>query len=85
MPCSARHKDGVPRPNAALEVQAFPAISHADKPLAFFYTDELIRVRVHFFSNLSKGWNTHQGHLYVIPCPKRCAKILILHRKDFAI
>ena len=59
VPGTAWHKNGIPRTKAALEVQIFPATSHADKRLSLFYADELIRVRVHFHADLAAGENTH--------------------------
>ena len=59
VPCAAWHKDGLPRAEASLEIQLFPAISHADKRFSLFYTDELIRVGVDLRANLAAGDNTH--------------------------
>ena len=53
--------------------------------LSLFYTYKLICVRAHFHTDIASGENANQGHLQMILCPKRRAKILILSRCAYYI
>lgn len=59
VPCAPRHKDGIPCVKTALKICIFLARSHADKRLSPFHADELIRVGVHFQTNLAADRDVH--------------------------
>lgn len=77
VPGSCRHENAIPCIQAALEIQLFLAGACTDKRLPAFHPNELVRVGVHFQTDLAAGGNIHQSHLQVASGPKCSTEVLI--------
>jgi hypothetical protein len=63
VPRTGRHQNSFIISQSALHIQSIPAISHSDNGLPLLNTNELIRFRMHFQSDLTICRSVHKGHM----------------------